>query len=271
MERNPQAREMADESMVRNLAAQAAAIWPQEERLLERYQLPASARILDVGCGTGEISARLAQRFPAGQVTGVDILPASVAHARQRYGDHGDRLRFEVGDAFDLEAPDDAFDLVVCRHVTQAIPYPEQVLAQLVRVCRPGGWVHVLSEDYGMLHFAPGALDLDRLWREGVIGAATATGSDGRVGRRTWALLHALGLVELAVDYVHVDSLRVPREVFAEILRAWRDGYTQLLQERSRLAPEEVVPLFDAAIAAALDPAQYAVWHLPILGGRKPA
>ena len=59
---------MADESMVRNLAAQADAIWPQEEPLFRRYGQP--ARILDVGCGTGEISSRLATLFPAARVTG---------------------------------------------------------------------------------------------------------------------------------------------------------------------------------------------------------
>ena len=43
-ELNPQARQMADESMVRNLAAQAQAIWPQEAPLFDRYALPARAR-----------------------------------------------------------------------------------------------------------------------------------------------------------------------------------------------------------------------------------
>ena len=60
---NPQAREMEDESMVRNLAAQADAIWPQEQPLFARYGLPAEAQILDAGCGTGEISMRLAGMF----------------------------------------------------------------------------------------------------------------------------------------------------------------------------------------------------------------
>ena len=50
---NPQARQMADESMARNLAAQAQAIWAQEIPLLRRYALPDDARILDAGCGTG--------------------------------------------------------------------------------------------------------------------------------------------------------------------------------------------------------------------------
>ncbi len=60
MSRNPQAEQMADPSMLINLAAQAVAIWPQEEPLLARYSLPDHARIADIGCGSGEISARLA-------------------------------------------------------------------------------------------------------------------------------------------------------------------------------------------------------------------
>ena len=64
---NPQAKQMADESMVRGLDAQARAIWPQEMQFIRRYAIPADARILDAGCGTGEGSSRLAELFP--QVT----------------------------------------------------------------------------------------------------------------------------------------------------------------------------------------------------------
>src|SRR5579871_3656761 len=55
---NPQAKQMADESMVQNLDAQARAIWPQETPLFRRYTLPAEPQILDAGCGTGEASWR---------------------------------------------------------------------------------------------------------------------------------------------------------------------------------------------------------------------
>ncbi|HQR30993.1 MAG TPA: SAM-dependent methyltransferase, partial [Anaeromyxobacteraceae bacterium] len=58
---NPQREHMADESMVRTLAAQVEAVWPQELPLLRRYPLPAAPRILDAGCGTGEASRRLAE------------------------------------------------------------------------------------------------------------------------------------------------------------------------------------------------------------------
>jgi trans-aconitate methyltransferase len=59
---NPQARQMGAESMAKNLAHQASAIWPQEAPLFDRYQLSGAIRILDLGCGTGEITRRLAAR-----------------------------------------------------------------------------------------------------------------------------------------------------------------------------------------------------------------
>ena len=63
-EHNPQAEQMAHESMVRNLAAQANAIWPQEETLFARYGLAGDLRIADIGCGSGEITSRLARLYP---------------------------------------------------------------------------------------------------------------------------------------------------------------------------------------------------------------
>src|SRR5262245_10437370 len=99
-DRNPQAKQMADESMVRNLAAQAESIWPQEEPIVAGYGAPRD--ILDVGCGTGEISSRLATLFPAARVTGVDLIEPHLELARSRYAAFGDRLRFLEADAFEL-------------------------------------------------------------------------------------------------------------------------------------------------------------------------
>src|SRR5687767_2991666 len=100
MDRNPQAKHMADESMVRNLAAQADAIWPQEEPIVRSHALPDAPRILDVGCGTGEIALRLAKLFPRATITGVDVIESHLAIARSRCDDP--RVTFEVADAFEL-------------------------------------------------------------------------------------------------------------------------------------------------------------------------
>ena len=77
---NPQFEQMAHESMVRNLAAQAVAIWPQERELFLRATPP--ARILDAGCGTGEITARLAELFPDATIDAVDIIESHLELAR---------------------------------------------------------------------------------------------------------------------------------------------------------------------------------------------
>src|SRR5690349_3574092 len=164
--RNPQARQMGAESMVRNLAHQANAIWPQEEPLFGRYGLSGEIRVLDLGCGTGEITRRLAARYPQAALLGVDILEENLAHARKNSAALGVRVRYEKGDAFALALPDGAFDLVTCRHMSQAVPHFEKVVAEITRVLRPGGWLHLLSEDYGMLHIPNGHPDADRFWGE---------------------------------------------------------------------------------------------------------
>src|ERR1700733_15292944 len=268
--RNPQAAQMADESMVRTLRAQAEVIWPQEQQLFARYGLRGECRIADIGCGSGEITSRLALMYPQANLIGVDILESSAAYARSRHAALAPRLCFEQGDAFALTLASGQFDLVVCRHMTQSIPEPEKALAELHRICKPVGWLHVLSEDYGMLHMTAGRLDPDRLWQEGALCFGSDTGVDLRIGRRTWSLLHQLGIEELHVDYVVVDTVRVPRETFANILEAWRDGYADAISKHSKLPPDEVRALFEHIIASIRNPDEYAVWHIPIVSGRKP-
>ncbi len=267
--RNPQAEQMADESMIRNLTAQANAIWPQERLLFDRYRLRPSCRIADIGCGSGEITSRLAGLYPRAEVLGIDILEHTVELARKRYASLAPRVSFQQGDAFELNLPAHHFDLVVCRHVTQSIPEPERILAEMKRICKPGGWLHVLSEDYRMLHFMADKLDPDDFWSNCVPAAVRGTGVDERVGRRTWTLLRQLGLKELTVNYVTVDTTRVPRKTFAAIIEAWRDGYAPMLSKQSGWKRKDVVAYFNAMIASILNPEEYAVWQIPVLGGRK--
>src|SRR5260370_16497265 len=89
---------MGDGSMARNLAARGEGIWPQERPLFARYLLPASPRILDLGCGTGEITFRVAELFPASQIVGVDLDEAHLERARRRSSQFADRVRFHKAD-----------------------------------------------------------------------------------------------------------------------------------------------------------------------------
>ena len=265
---NPQGRQMADESMVRNLAAQAQAIWPQEAPLFDRYALPAQARILDAGCGTGEITVRLAERYADATVLGVDIVDAHLALARSRAAPLGGRVAFEHQSVYELDAADGTFDLTVCRHVLQAIPHAPRVVAELARVTRRAGWVHLIAEDYRMLHFQRGARDPDDFWHDVPERFATATGTDLFIGRNVYGILRELGLDDIRIDYVVVDPLRVPRPTFAAIFRAWKDGYVDAVAEHAGLSPADAAAWFDQMIADIDNPARYAVWMVPVASAR---
>jgi ubiquinone/menaquinone biosynthesis C-methylase UbiE len=276
-ERNPQAQQMGDESMARNLAFQAQAIWPQEEPLFARYRLSGPLRILDLGCGTGEITRRLADLYPRAQIVGVDILESNLELARRQDSGYADRVRYETGDAFALKFADANFDLVVCRHMSQSVPDFHLVLDEIGRVLRRGGWLHLLSEDYAMLRMprplpvlgTPALRDPDRFWVGTVLPYLESVRCDGRVGRHSPPLLIERGYTDLAVDYIIVDTVRVPRETFAEILIAWRDGFAEVLASSSGRELGDVRADFDSMINSIRTPPGYAVWHVPVSSARR--
>jgi 2-polyprenyl-3-methyl-5-hydroxy-6-metoxy-1,4-benzoquinol methylase len=104
---------------------------------LERLSIAPGTRLLDVGCGAGQIAIPAAR---AGvRVTGVDIALNSVEQARTRAQAEGLDVRFDEGDAEMLAFEDGAFDLVVSLIGAMFAPRPERVAAELVRVCRPAG------------------------------------------------------------------------------------------------------------------------------------
>lgn len=263
MDRNPQAKQMADESMVRNLSAQAEAIWPQEQAIFSGHGMPAT--ILDIGCGTGEITSRLATMFPSAKLVGVDIIEAHLDLARQRY-DFGDRLTFQIADAFELPFADNSFELTVCRHVLQAVPHPELMLAEMVRVTKPGGFLHLLVEDYDMIHAAPARLDVGSFWHVGPRVLAGATGVDTHIGRNIHAHLPKLPVDDIRTHYAIVDTERVPRDTFATIFEAWRDGYAEEIARFMGLPLDDVRDHFDATIECIRE--GYAVWFVPIVTAR---
>ena len=267
---SPQAREMADESMVRNLAAQAEAIWPQEEPIFARHSLAEGARVLDVGCGTGEIVARLAARFPGASFVGVDLEEPHLERARARCASFGSRVRFERGDALALQFGDAQFDLAVCRHLLQAVPEARRVLREMVRTLRPGGRLHLISEDYGTLLCHPTKLDSDGFWQRIPHLYGKAVGCDLYVGRKTFTYLAELGMHDIRVDYVVVDTLRVPRETFARIWEAWRDGYTDSIVEYTGIPRREVEERWREMIECVRSPHGYALWQVPVWTARKP-
>ena len=124
--------------------------------------------VLDVGCGPGTITMDLAQRVAPGPVLGIDASPdvidlAGVA-AAGTVGPDG-ALRFAVGDVYALDAEEDSYDVVHAHQVLQHLGDPVRALAEMRRVCRPGGIIAVRDADYSSFSWAPLDPRLDR-WLE---------------------------------------------------------------------------------------------------------
>lgn len=102
----------------------------------ELVGVAAPVKVLEVGCGPGDLAAHLIG--PAMEYTGIDVSQAEVDTARGRYpGRH-----FQVASAYDLPSPNGSFDLVVACEVLEHLDRPEDALREAMRVCRPNG--HVL-------------------------------------------------------------------------------------------------------------------------------
>jgi ubiquinone/menaquinone biosynthesis C-methylase UbiE len=99
---------------------------------------------LDAACGTGRHSAYLASL--GHRVIGVDSSTAMLERAREKVPDG----EFHVGDLHDLPVPDDHADLVICALALVHAPNIQPVLAELVRVLRPGGHL-VISDQRGLI------------------------------------------------------------------------------------------------------------------------
>lgn len=106
--------------------------------VLRRYKVGPGARVLDVACGGGLLSLPIAR---AGyRVEGVDLAEGALEVARQRVPDGADAT-FRLGDATALDADEGTYDAVLLFDMLEHVEEPARVIAEAVRVVRPGGLV----------------------------------------------------------------------------------------------------------------------------------
>lgn len=124
---------------------------------------PVGARVLEVGCGPGHLSIRLAREHGF-DVTGLDLDPAMIERARANAerADHGDGHgpSFKVGDAASLPFPDDSFDLVVSTLSMHHWADPAAGLGEKGRVLRSSGRALVWDLRPGVVPFHRGVPDV---------------------------------------------------------------------------------------------------------------
>jgi len=125
-------------------------------RFVERAQVRAGQRVLDVGCGPGGLTTRLVDLLGAGAVSAVDPSAPFVAALRERLP--GVDVRSAAAES--LPFPDGSFDLVLAQLVVHFMADPVAGLSEMARVTRPGGVVAACVWDH-----AGGAGPLAVFWR----------------------------------------------------------------------------------------------------------
>lgn len=115
---------------------------PGRKLAVDKMDCRAGDRVLEVGVGTG-LSL---QYYPDGvHVTGIDVSPHMLERAHARLNGAADRVELALMDAQELEYADDCFDKVVAMYVASVVPDPQRMVAEMKRVCRPGGEMFIVN------------------------------------------------------------------------------------------------------------------------------
>jgi SAM-dependent methyltransferase len=121
--------------------AGANAVTPDRRADLDRFwdalRLRPGARVLDAGCGSGQIAIALADR--GARVTGVDLSPEMIRRAAAHASARRVAVDWRVGDLSRLDEPFAVFDAIVARVALQFVPEVPAALREFRRVLRPGG------------------------------------------------------------------------------------------------------------------------------------
>lgn len=178
-------------------------------------------KVLDVGCGTGSITAGIAQAVgESGLAVGIDRDETLLEIARTQHGAIP-QLRFESGDATDLPYRA-GFDVVTAARVLQWIPQPGRVVEQMRRAARGGGTVVVLDYNHAASSWEPEPPREFRLFYDSFLAWRRANGWDNLLGDRLPGPFRDAGLLD--IRYENQDEItRRGEPGFEERVRLWAD------------------------------------------------
>ena len=184
---------------VEHLAHQAEVYADEAEQLLDLVGVAAGSSAIDVGCGVlGILPLLCARAGPAGRVVGLERETRILDAARQYAAERGLPVEFVQGDATSLDLPSDSFDFVHERTVLLNVQHPASVIAEMVRIARPGGVIALQEPDFSSSVCDPPHPAWDPLLAE-LLAAYRRNGKNFNSGRRIARDLRDAGLTGVQV------------------------------------------------------------------------
>ncbi|MFJ6379387.1 methyltransferase domain-containing protein [Kitasatospora sp. NPDC092039] len=259
------------EGELNRLRLQATASWEKEARVMRQFGLRPDMDALEIGCGPGFTTELFLNDLPDGSLTCLELEPYQIEQARGYLGEHDEkRLRIVQGSVVESPLPDESFDLAHARFVLQHVPQPEQALAEIHRMLRPGGLAVIADVDdrlWGSVFPSPDLPAIEQVI-EGRIRMQAERGGDRLIGRRIPQLLRAAGFTDIKVEAVAVSSDELGMAALEPQLNI-RSRYALMVDENPAAA-EAVRQLADAVDEFLALPEASAMLLVFLYSGRKP-
>jgi ubiquinone/menaquinone biosynthesis C-methylase UbiE len=184
---------------VEHLAHQAEVYSDEAGQLLDRVGLAAGSSAIDVGCGVLGILPLLCARVgESGRVVGLERETRILGAARENAAGRGLPVEFVQGDATSLDLPSDSFDFVHERTVLLNVQRPAAVIAEMIRIARPGGVIALQEPDSSGWVCDPPHPAWDPMVAE-LLATYRRNGKNFDMGRRIARLLREAGLASVKV------------------------------------------------------------------------
>jgi ubiquinone/menaquinone biosynthesis C-methylase UbiE len=178
-----------------------------KERTYEMMRAGEGHKVLDVGCGPASDTIALGKIVGSkGKVIGVDHDPKMVATANQRAAEAGlsDIVEHQLGDGVELPFEDNSFDSCRSERVFQHVGDATQLLQEMIRVTKPGGYIVVADTDHSTHGTSSDNDDMDMRFRALAVQAI----KNPHVGRKLYKMMNLAGLENVESN---------------PVLRAWTD------------------------------------------------
>lgn len=172
---------------------------PEMEPLIAPAGIAAGQSVLDYGCGPGWLAIELARRVgPPGHVHAVDLNDVFLARAAEHAAVEGvrERMSFHLLRGERISMADRQVDRVITKNVLEYVTDLAQTLRELRRVLRPGGLLHVIDSDWGMLAVEP--LGAERIAE--LFAAASVAYRTPLIGRKLYGALRAAGFLDVRIQ-----------------------------------------------------------------------